>query len=433
MTTTKERPVTIEYTPEYADQLNAIKTWVGRARLASEIAFEQSREVETQDVQLFLEVHGHADANRPRVSRALNALRKKYDIKTTGEIPAMTEEKMQEIERDFHRGDDSGELAGVHNIAELQASTANLNGAKVETATDIPSPRVTRESTPPVPSVPPVPSEAPPPSSEERSELTGWRKGVRAAYDWAEGRFQDVVYIALLTVAAYGLYEVLFHLTGLPQPLAIFGAIGMELVGISLKVAADRAERRNEKRPVVWALLSISGLIAVGIAAVNWWGHTEIDGPLVALVFASASIVGYSLWTIKSLIEHRAYLRSKGRLDGPGAHIPEYVRDRHGKDVYARTQKITAWNSEISVLEAVDQAREELAEEEREAREKENQEALRAALVAQARETHESRLAADLEVAQYGVDALADQLAATEEETRSKAADLRSWLQSQKK
>lgn len=92
-----------------------------------------------------------------------------------------------------------------------------------------------------------------------------------------------------------------------------FAAVGaVELGGVALSVHADERRRLGER-----ALMArlLSGAVAVGAVAVNWFGHADHVGQ--AAFFAGMSALGYLVWLIDSSARRRDWLRAEGMLDAP--------------------------------------------------------------------------------------------------------------------
>lgn len=259
------------------------------------------------------------------------------------------------------------------------------------------------------------------------------------AWNWLSGKFIWIQYVGLLQVAAYGLFQVLDEVAGAPTATAIGGAVTIELIGITLKMFADIAERNGENYQVVRRLLIASGAVAFGIGAANGWGHSQMTADpgenvyVSAAMFAIASVAGYSIWTIRTTLAHRARLRDLGQLEGPGIKVPAYARERYGDEVADRAELLSRYTANRSMRWYVDVARAEIEEEAREARETARREALRAALIEHSKASHNSQLAADLENARFSDDELSDMFTASKEEHAAKRAELLAWMEADKK
>jgi hypothetical protein len=269
-----------------------------------------------------------------------------------------------------------------------------------------------------------------------RQRRASWRG---KAWTYASGKFIWLQYVLLLQVAAYGLSPVLDQVAGAPFATALGGALGIELVGISLKMLSDRAESDGENYKVVKGLLFASGVVAVGIGAANAWGHSQMttepgENPYVgAVLFGLSSIAGYSMWTIRTALAHRADRRRRGQLEGPGIKVPAYVRKRYGNPVADRAELLSRYDSSLSIPEYVAQARAEIDAEAREKREASRREALRKALIEYTQKMHASPLAADLDASRYSEDQLSDMFTASTQEHAARRAELLAWRDNDKK
>lgn len=385
----------------------------------------------TRHVQAILARAGHGIA-RPTASKFINEWRRKNNIASTGEQVAMTEERLAELDEQFNP--DPAEVAGVHRIADL-TPPQRVNGStpKPSIVKDDVTPHVDTPATPPVER---QPDATPEPKKQKEEPAQSLRS---RAWNWLVSKFIFLLYMGLLTYAAYGLFEVLHLAAGAPLLLAATGAASIELVGIACKLQADRAERAEEHRKVVYSLLAGSALVALIVAGANIYGHAIIDGVIAAMVYGLASVAGYGLWTINTSLAHRRHLRHHGKIKGPGVRIPDYATQRYGKDVTARAKELSEWNSKLNPEQAVALAREQLAEEaaerkteeekaEREAREADRRETLRKGLRQQAINQHEDPLAAELDIARFGIDQLADLINASHEDHQDRANALINWV-----
>jgi hypothetical protein len=478
---------------EQTAQLGALKNQKERVLYACE-HMPAKADTENAEVMAWLEDRGHP-VPRQTSSKYLNAWKRSegHPVKgNTAQQSALTPGRLARMdeERGFVGTPQENTLAGVEGSYNMDRATADdfapRSDAPVSPAVSTPPAETSRPavapSLPPVMSDPrrvaPVEADAPAPrvaprdtdapasvtadashdvSIETRqapdatiedgatlpqkeepsdSDRPSWRARM---WTWLVAKFVWIQYVGLLQVAAFGLFQVLNEGAGMPMATAIGGAAAIELVGISLKILADGAERKGESHRVVRVLLVISGAIAVAIGAINAIGHAQMpaDGegnPIIAAaLFGTASIAGYALWTVSSTLGHRARMRYLGQLEGPGLRIPAYIRDRYGVEVADRAQKLSRFNARLSIAAAVDQARAELESEEREARETERRNALRAGLIAHAKATHDDQLAADMESSRFSADTLSDRFTASVDEHDAKVKELLDWMSSHKK
>lgn len=257
------------------------------------------------------------------------------------------------------------------------------------------------------------------------------------AWAWVTAKFVWLLYVALFQVAAFGLFQVLTEVAGVPELTSLFGALGIELIGVTFKLLADKAQRGGESYKVVRSLLVASGFVAVGIGGVNAWGHAQLDiegnAAIAAAMYGSCSVAAYAIWTISSALSHRAALRAVGKLEGPGVRIPDYIKDRYDDETADRAWKISRLHADMSIEDAVQRAREEIEAGEREAREAKRAAAVRAALEEYDRAAHKgNKLAAAMESARYSDDELSDLFTASAVEHEEKKNHLLNWLKSQR-
>lgn len=211
----------------HLNALNGIKTYVGRARYAAEQLVKANPWVETQEVRDWLTLHGHTDDNRSRVSTELNNLKKKLGVPTTGEIEAMTPEKLAELDVEQNRL-----AAPVQAPVQPEPTTAPpTRSAPAAERLDAPEPTVE-------PSKNDVP--APAPSKVERDQNND-RAAVQNKMGWGQR--------ILLALAAVGLGAIIiapFALSankiidwaGSPQGLGLSGDFWPVFVFIALDAAA---------------------------------------------------------------------------------------------------------------------------------------------------------------------------------------------------
>lgn len=475
---------------EQTAKLGAMRHQKERVMYACE-TMPATAKTQTADVMAWLSDRGF-DVPRQTASKHVNAYKDAHDIPrqgATAEQRALTPGLLAEMdaERGFVGTPQETSPAGVEGSYNMDDVTVNdfapRSDAPVSPAVSTPPAEVSRPvapSLPPVMSDPrrvapieddapassdasrdtdapvmedasrPVPvaltADATPEDDASQSEETPkasrrQRRMTRRAraWSWASGKFIWAQYVLLLQVAAYGLYQVLAEVAGAPEATAIGGALGIELVGISLKMLSDRAESDGENYRVVRALLVASGVVAVGIGAANAWGHSQMNpegdaNPYVgAVLFGLASVAGYSMWTIRTALAHRARRRTRGQLEGPGIRVPVYVRERYGNAVADRAELLSRYNDTLSVPEYVEQARAELEAEAREARETDRRAKMRAALIEYTRTIHTSQLAADLDASRYSDDELSDLFSASRDEHAARRVELLTWMDNDKK
>ncbi|MBX6722713.1 MAG: hypothetical protein IRY92_05705, partial [Dactylosporangium sp.] len=116
-------------------------------------------------------------------------------------------------------------------------------------------------------------------------------------------------YCGVLLTAAIGSSLAAVHWLGWPLYFAIPVILLGELAGVYLMQIADQRRRLGEQ---AYAARALSTAVALGMTALNWFGHP--DNPLQAGFFAGASALGYATWVIRSGARRRDQLRADGRL-----------------------------------------------------------------------------------------------------------------------
>lgn len=250
---------------------------------------------------------------------------------------------------------------------------------------------------------------------------------------WVEAQAIWVLYMGLISAAAYGLYEVLHRLAGAPLVTSIVTAASVELVAIACKILADRAGRERERHDVVRGLYTASGVIAGIVAGVNAWGHYQLPGEAPAVsagLYAMASVAGFTLAAVATTLRRRAELRAARQLEGAGLIIPEYVTARYGAEVATRAQLMSRVHPGLDIHDVVSRARTEIDTEAAEAAEAARLAILRQGVIAQSEATHSDHLAARLAAAQYSDAQLSALMTADDEGHRIQVAALRAWIAS---
>jgi len=116
-------------------------------------------------------------------------------------------------------------------------------------------------------------------------------------------------YCGVLATAAIGSSLAAVHWLGWPLYFAVPVILLGELAGVYLMQIADQRRRLGEQ---AYAARTLSTAVALGMTALNWFGHP--DNPLQAGFFAGASALGYATWVIRSGARRRDQLRADGRL-----------------------------------------------------------------------------------------------------------------------
>lgn len=446
--TEEVRPSSNPTGPDHNAALAACANHGERVAYACE---QQSPGFRTADVQAWLRDQGWESLARQRstVSTNANIWRKARNLADTTDHEGMPAAIAARIEAEPDTNADTEtvlEPVTVDSVSDVMTPPAVDADAETDAITPPPLPAPTEsESTPARPVAGHCTSpvccgvaegvETASEDTDAESEPAKPATRTGRVWGWFVSQFVWIQYVGLLSAAAYGLYEVLEKVAGAPAITAAVGAIAIELVGISMKLLSDRAERQREPHKVVRALLIGSGVVAFGIAITNAWGHAQIDvdggnPAIAAALYGTASVAGYGLWTITTSLAHRARLRKKNQLDGPGLRIPAYMKDRYGDVVADRAQKLSRVFGDLNIHEAFAQAVTELEDEAREKRESARLAALRDGLMAQSHATHSNKLAANLSAGRYSADKIADELAADDTGHADKARDLIAWMAS---
>ncbi len=117
-----------------------------------------------------------------------------------------------------------------------------------------------------------------------------------------------VFYIVIVGVSIAGATQSTQQWLDWWLPFALIAVATIELGGITLAAHADRRRRMGE-RAIPARLLS--GAVAAGAMAVNFFGHADL-GP--AVFFTGATATGYCVWLIDSAAARRDALRAEGKL-----------------------------------------------------------------------------------------------------------------------
>lgn len=122
-------------------------------------------------------------------------------------------------------------------------------------------------------------------------------------------------YALVLGIAGYGNGDALHSRYHFLPFIAVMIALVLEVAGVVFADFADGRMRKGEKAIVARV---VSAIIATGVAALNWFGHFEID-PLLASVYAGASLIAYVYWMFKASANRRDAQRAKKRMDAVAA------------------------------------------------------------------------------------------------------------------
>lgn len=205
-------------------------------------------------------------------------------------------------------------------------------------------------------------------------------------------------YVVVLLVALAGQVSGAVEALHIPLIWAIPAVGALELGGIVVLANAD-VRRRLGERAIGSRLLSVA--IAVGATAFNWLAHAD---HLLGGFFAGMSALGYLVWLTHTENQRRDRLRAKGDLP-PTTPAYEVVGHwlRHPW-LTRRAKSLAKANPRLGLYESLDAARAEVRRERR-------QSAISKVLHRKIRSAVDPTTA-DIAVAVYDLDEIADRLAA---------------------
>jgi len=209
-----------------------------------------------------------------------------------------------------------------------------------------------------------------------------------------------VFYLAMAGLALYGQSDGLMAWLGIDRLAALAVGFAVELLAAVLLGFADWRRTDRGEQAVAARVLSVA--VALGVAALNFYGHDTSVGQ--RMLFTGASLAGYAVWTLHSNARRRDALRAAGRLAAQPPVFGLAAWLRAPKTVWRARQLATA-DPGLSVHAAIAQARTELATEAR-------QKAIAAALRRKLARSLDST-SADIAMVSYDLDEVAARLAKT--------------------
>jgi hypothetical protein len=207
-----------------------------------------------------------------------------------------------------------------------------------------------------------------------------------------------VFYLAMAGLALYGQSDGLMAWLGVDRFAAIGLGLAIELLAAVLLGFADWRRTDRGEQAIAARVLSVA--TALGVAALNWYGHDASVGQ--RMLFTGASLAGYAVWTLHSNARRRDALRAAGRLAAQPPVFGLAAWLRAPKTVWRARQLATA-DPGLSVHAATAQARTELATEAR-------QRAIAAALRRKLSRSLDAT-SADIAMVSYDLDEVAARLA----------------------
>ena len=209
-----------------------------------------------------------------------------------------------------------------------------------------------------------------------------------------------VFYLAMAGLALYGQSDGLMTWLGITRLAALAVGLAIELLAAVLLGFADWRRTDRGEQAIAARLLSVA--VALGVAALNWYGHDTSVGQ--RMLFTGASLAGYAVWTLHSNARRRDALRAANRLAAQPPVFGVAAWLRAPKTVWRARQLATA-DPALSVHTAIGQARTELATEAR-------QRAIAAALRRKLSRSLDAT-SAEIAMVSYDLDEVAARLAAS--------------------
>src|SRR5262245_37323094 len=117
-------------------------------------------------------------------------------------------------------------------------------------------------------------------------------------------------YAAMAAIALYGQSDGLMMWLHITRPLAVAVGAAIELLAAVLFAFADWRRTHHGEQAVAARALSIA--VALGVAAMNYYGHETSVGQ--RMLFTGASLAGYAVWVLHTNARRRDALRAAGRL-----------------------------------------------------------------------------------------------------------------------
>lgn len=207
-------------------------------------------------------------------------------------------------------------------------------------------------------------------------------------------------YVAMAGLALYGQSDGLMTWLNVPRPVAIGIGLAVELLAAVLLGFADW--RRTDRGEQAIAARALSVSVALGVAALNFYGHETSLGQ--RMLFTGASLAGYAVWTLHTNARRRDALRNAGRLAAQPPVFGFAVWLRAPKVVW-RARQLAIADPGLTVTGALTQARTDLTTEAR-------QKAIAAALRRKLAKSLDPA-SADIAMVSYDLDEVAARLAKT--------------------
>jgi hypothetical protein len=169
-------------------------------------------------------------------------------------------------------------------------------------------------------------------------------------------RLLGVFYAAMAAIALYGQSDGLMTWLGVNRAVAVAVGLAVELLAAVLLAFADW--RRTEHGEQAIAVRALSVAVALGVAALNFYGHDASVGQ--RMLFTGASLAAYGVWTFHSNARRRDNLRAAGRLAAqpPVFGLAAWLR---APRIVWRARTLAVADPALSVHEATSQAADELA------------------------------------------------------------------------
>src|SRR5918998_5946036 len=117
-----------------------------------------------------------------------------------------------------------------------------------------------------------------------------------------------VFYLAMAGLALYGQSDGLMTWLGIDRWYALAAGFAIELLAAVLLGFADWRRTHRGEQAIAARVLSVA--VALGVAALNWYGHDTSIGQ--RMLFTGASLAGYAVWTLHSNARRRDALRAAG-------------------------------------------------------------------------------------------------------------------------
>lgn len=140
-----------------------------------------------------------------------------------------------------------------------------------------------------------------------------------------------IFYAAMAAIALYGQSDGLMTWLGINRLTALLVGLAVELLAAVLLAFADW--RRTDRGEQAIAARALSITVALGVAALNFYGHDASVGQ--RMLFTGASLAAYGVWTLHSNARRRDALRAAGRL---AAQPPVF-----GLSMWLRSPRVTWW------------------------------------------------------------------------------------------